>query len=652
VLGALHHALLTLASLALLAAGHRLAAQLSNHPLERIVTAFVLAAATAVIEALALGLLSLGSDPIGLTGAAVATHLVSVAVTRAPDPPTRVLLGREWAALPQNRRAMTGAVAGVALLVVAWPLRFPAIGFDGTVYHLPEIAGWVATGRPGAITSVSYLFPFANYPITNEVALTWATGISRSLVPVVVWSQIMVVMTALAATLGLAAVGVPRVPRFLAAGAVLTTPVLLTQFGTPSTDIAGLGWLVCAAALAAAARHRPGLAPAALVAAGLAIGSKTTTAPLAVGIIVVVGWGARPWAGRQGWALAAGACACLVVGATWSVRNAVTHGWPLWPFASGPGGDPVPRVWRLIEPSLASRPRATVESRVSGYVGLFGGALLLFGAGALAWLARPRRRIALASLATVIAVGLWAVAPSTGQPDTPVFQSNPLATTRYALPAVAAAGAAVALVASTTTRLGWTARALLAAALGWSLLEDLHLSQPSVPALWAVAVAGLGGALLATAAPTRFSLSAKLVGPRVIGLALVGGALLSVPAEGLIRRQADILPGVPGTPAVAWARSQPGYGTPQQISFAGTVIGQFAGERLGHRLLLLPAESRCSEVRARAARSLVVVADAPVFDQLGVRTPAHCLDGLPTAYEDAGTRIFGRLATPTAHGPR
>jgi hypothetical protein len=233
-----------------------------------------------------------------------------------------------------------------------------------------------------------------------------------------------------------------------------------------------------------------------------------------------------------------------------------------------------------------------------------------------------------------------------------VFDANPLATTRYALPAVAAAGVALALGASTATGRSWIARAILATALGWSVLQGLRLEQPSVPEVWALALAGLGGAVLGAAAPTRFSLSAKLAGPVAVGFALLVGASLEIPAGGLIRRQAAILPTLPGTPAVAWAQSQPGYRAPQRIYFAGTMIGQFAGERLEHQLVLLPPSTPCAQVRARAASNLVVAADEPVFRRLGVRTPADCLNGLPAAYEDGGVRVFGRLDAPASRRPR
>src|SRR3954451_21640173 len=66
-----HHALLGVACASLLAAGLRIAARGSERLVDRALAAFVLAVGFAVVEALALGIVRLGSDAVALTVAAV-----------------------------------------------------------------------------------------------------------------------------------------------------------------------------------------------------------------------------------------------------------------------------------------------------------------------------------------------------------------------------------------------------------------------------------------------------------------------------------------------------------------------------------------------------------------------------------------------------
>jgi hypothetical protein len=184
----LQHALLGVACLALLGAGHRVATRIANRLVDRLISAFVFATAAAVLEALCLGVFKLGANPIALPVAAAATYL-GVRAIPARKPSTRELAAAAYRRLSVGQTAGAGALVAVAVLLIAWPLRYPVLGFDGALYHLPEIAAWVKSGQPGSIVSVSYLLPFSNYPVTNEVALTWAAGISHSLVPVLLWTR-------------------------------------------------------------------------------------------------------------------------------------------------------------------------------------------------------------------------------------------------------------------------------------------------------------------------------------------------------------------------------------------------------------------------------------------------------------------------------
>ncbi|HVE69520.1 MAG TPA: hypothetical protein VNB64_13165, partial [Solirubrobacteraceae bacterium] len=272
-----HHALLGAAVAALFGAGSRVAARATAVPLERAVSAVVLAAAAAVTQALALGLVGLGTDPIALGLAAGATWVL--ARWRLPEPPGRGLSTaalERWRELGPAERAALGAAAGALGAWGVWALHRPAIGLDGVVYHLTEIVGWVHSGRPGEIQRITYEYPVGNYPVTNEVLLAWATGLARSFVPGALSTLAALGLALTAGWMGLRALGVARVAAALALAAVVTLPLTVQQLGGPNTDLPALAWLVTAGALCACAARRPALLAVALVAAALAVGTKTT----------------------------------------------------------------------------------------------------------------------------------------------------------------------------------------------------------------------------------------------------------------------------------------------------------------------------------------------------------------------------------------
>ena len=149
-----HHLLLAIAVLALAAAGLRAAATLTAGGLEQATSAGALAAGAAAVQALALGLLGLGTDPWALTGAALVTWVVARATLPRPPRPAGKQLATWWGGLGLAERLALGALAGVGLAWTIFLIRFPAFGWDGVVYHLPEIAKWVQNGTPGSIETV------------------------------------------------------------------------------------------------------------------------------------------------------------------------------------------------------------------------------------------------------------------------------------------------------------------------------------------------------------------------------------------------------------------------------------------------------------------------------------------------------------------
>src|SRR5918999_5271398 len=335
-----HHALFAISVAALAGAGLRAASLAAPAGLDRVVAAVSLAAAAAVIEALALGLAGLGTHPLAATATAVATWVAARRWLPVPDRALRSEFVNWWRGAGAPKRLVVGTVVGLVLAMVAWSLDSPDVGIDGTYYHLPEIVAWVHNGRPGSIEEVTYVYPVGNFPATNEIVLAWSLGLSRSFVPIALWTPFMLALVVAAGWLGLRSLRVPTLPAALAIAAVCSLPAMIDQLNGPLNDVPALAWLVSAAALSAASASRPALLAPAAVAAGLSAGTKTTTLPLAA-LVLVLGLIAHRRRLR-GLALPLGlaAVAALIVGGTSYVRNLVDHGSPFWPWGAAPRGDP------------------------------------------------------------------------------------------------------------------------------------------------------------------------------------------------------------------------------------------------------------------------------------------------------------------------
>src|SRR4051794_37311182 len=290
----LHHALLGVSALALAVAAIRLASLLAETGLARAIAAATFAVAAAVAEAIVLGLFSLGGSTAALTIAALATGAAAIAWLPRPavGPPGEFVAW--WLARGKRERALLGALAGGALAWVAWQLKHPALGFDTVHYHLPEMVIFVQGGQPGSVHDVLPGLPVGNYPLTSEVTVAWAMGIARSFVPVVLWSWLMLALTATSAWAGLRALGVTRPATGLAAAALCTSPWLLAwQSNGSFTDPPALAFLVTCAALTALSARNPRLLAAAILAGGLAVGCKTTVLPFTLLVLALGLWHAR-----------------------------------------------------------------------------------------------------------------------------------------------------------------------------------------------------------------------------------------------------------------------------------------------------------------------------------------------------------------------
>jgi hypothetical protein len=630
-----HHLGLAVAVGALAAGGWRVA---PGAGLERLVGAVVLAAAAAVGEALLLGLVGLGGSSVALVVAALATWGLArgaVRPARGLPAPAELLA---WArGLDRLGAVALGAAGGLACAWSAWLFLHPALGHDMVLYHLPEAIQWVHGGQPGAIDRVISSVPVGSYPLTHEVLLEWGLAIGRSFVWAVLVTALAPVLIAAAGWLGLRALGVDRLVRVVCVAALVSPPaVLASQSGGASLDPAALAWLVCCAALCACAvarREAVLLAPA-VVAAGLAIGTKTTAAPLSLTVLAVAAWLLRRRLSGAVRALGAAGGLALAVGGVWYLRNIVDHGWPLWPFSAAPWGDPRPAIIAHADVKFIDRPGETLSRLDSYYLHHFGGPLLIFcGALAAAVLARSRT-VLFAAAATLVSVFIWMNAPFTGVfGATRIFDIGTGDATRYLLPGAAAAVLTVALASRRGgwLRIGCVVLLTVAAAIG--LRQTFALGFPSAPAV-GTPVAGMlmGGAAAAVLVWGAPRLRVRVwVGPLAGAVAVLAFAALgALAADGFVRRHGET--GTRESPLAAWFAGQPSWRDGSApVSSTWSLVGTLAGDRLQHPLVLVDALDACA--RRRAGGWLVVDRHEAL-----VRHASGC--GVAPGYSDANYQAY------------
>jgi hypothetical protein len=639
---ALHHALLGASALALAAAGVRLASWFAERGLARVLAAAAFATAAAVAEAILLGLVSLGGSTAALTVAAVATGAAAIALLPRPDVPMLGELAAWWRARTVVERAGLGAIAGAGLAWTAWQLRHPAIGFDALHYHLPEMVIFVQGGQPGSVHDVLPGLPVGNYPLTTEVTIGWAMGIARSFVPLVLWPWLTLALTAVSGWAGLRALGTTRLAAGLASAALCSSPWLLGwQSNGSVTDPPALAWLVCCAALCALSRERPALLAPAVVAGGLAIGCKTTVLPFTLVVLALALWAARAGLRPHARALAAALGVAALVGGVWYLRNLFDHGSPFWPIVSTPWGDPVPASVDAVKTSFIDRPGATLDLLGHSYLSRFGGGLLLLAGGVAAPLLAPRRRAVVAAAAVAAGLLLWARSPVTGISTTGTLPETVFSTTRYALPVVAAACAALALAATEARRFRVLAPLVLSAALVVNLVQTFRLGFPVAPSpLTPLAGAAAGAAVAVALAFVPRGVPrphGRARPPAIAVIALAAGALLAIPAAGFMRRQGEARSALVA-PVVQWLAANRAFRDGSSpVATTPAYIGVLAGDRLRHRLEALPRGHACAEAARRAPREWLVVYGGP----LGGVAPATVRPCLPPpAFDNGPITVF------------
>ncbi len=637
-----HSALFVAAVLSLAAGASRVAALAAPAGLERALAAATLAAGAAVLEALGLGLLGLGGDASALAAAAIATWAAARILVPAPaggNLAAQALAG--LAAAPAVVRGLLGAVAGLVLGLLAFDLQHPLVGLDGVAYHLPEIVTWIQGGHPGTIVASIPGVPAGSYPLTNEVLLAWAMGLTASFAPVALWSAVGLGLLLAGGWLALRRLGVAAPGVALALAAVVVAPDFAAELNTPMNDGATLMWLVVTAALTVAAvPDRPRLYAIAVLAGALSIGTKTTGAPLVVLVLVVGALRMRRWSRA---ALALAAAAGLVAGGTWYVRNLIQHGSPFWPLLPGPFGDPVPASLVPADVRFIARPLATLDGRVHDYARLMAGNLVLLFGGIAAFVLAPRtRRVAAASAVTALSLLLWTDAPFTGRGHDAAGDLS-LAVTRYLLPAVACGAAALALAGHRRSAGGRLALAALASALLWSLYQSAQFDFPTLPSA-ARLLAGtvLGAAALIGAGRLRRPRRRAVVLVLAAGCVALAAVGLAAAGPGYVARNAQTDTTF-AAPLLRWFSSQPAFASGSDpIATTAPRIGLLAGDGLRHRLDLIGPREPCVMVRARARQGWVVVLDfAPFLIKFFPRgTAGACLADQRPRFVDGGFRVY------------
>jgi hypothetical protein len=578
-------------------------------------------------------------------------------------PPPEGGVGRELAAwLGRAGPApvlVLGGLGGLAVTWVVWQLRFPLVGGDGLIYHLPIASAWVQNGRPGSIVNVLDGLSVANYPVTNEVLVSWGLAVSRSWVVSSIWSVVLLVVLAGASWTALRTLGVALRERILAVAALCVMPLIVAQLCGPDTDIAALAWLAVTAALAVGAVERPSLIFPAIVGAGLCFGTKTTPAILLLGLAVMA---RRPLGGaardHRLW-LVLSLLAAVVVGGVWSIRDLIVHGSPFWPLEASPWGTPVQASLVSLEPSFLSDPRALIANHGSAYLQTMAGALVLIGGGlGAAGLRRSRAALTVGGLAG-LALLAWAVSPYTG------IESGDYAAgaTRYLLPAIAACTLALVVSARGAGRsLRAGIDAVLGVSIAWSILETAQLGGQFVPGPGTL-VAGLavgGGAaevarrLLvrdrpdssAAATPTPQDRPAARGKPGDTGslagivaagtLAVVAALGLAVASDGYVARHART--GEIDGPVLEAGLPGLGRGT-RPIAIGPATVVMLRGDHLDHPLSVIGGNATCTSLRALLGRATVVLQGEPVTP-IYTRLTA-CLGGLRPEFADEYVDVYG-----------
>jgi hypothetical protein len=512
-------------------------------------------------------------------------------------------------------------------------MRYPGLGADPLYYHLTEAVIWAQRGDAGASHAVMYTFPVEAYPLTDELLVSWVLSASRWLGAASLWAPAMVALAATAAVVGLRRANVGLLPTILAVAAIISLPTWARMMIGPHNDLAAVAWLGCAVTLAAASRACPGMLVPAVVAAGLALGTKTTPAlPLLAAAIVLV---PRPFP-RRAPLLAASAVAVVLAG-VWYARNLALYGSPLWPFVQLPWGDPIPSLYSDASITfLGTIGRSLADDRADMYFdAVAAGPVLLLAAPVAAAVVRTRRVVLAAAVTLVVALA-WGLSPFTGRPSDRSIDFF-FGTERYLIPAFCAAALTLALAVA-DARAG-TRRAitcLLAACVALSAAKALPLGFPYVPSVVTLALGAAAGWVAVRLAPRWAPLGAAIV------LAVVFVRVTDhFGGRHALNRSLDT------SPVIGYVANQPGFETSDDpIHAAPATYSALAGDRLEHDLNFLPRDLGCA--RVLALRGWLVLGTPPVPTRYNPSNPAiACLEreGVDPVFAFERYRVYDRRQT-------
>jgi hypothetical protein len=628
----------------------------------RLLSAAALFAGLATLEPLVLGLVRWGANGFALCSTSVGLFVLgSVAVPRA-DPPLTAQIRHGWASAPHAARALLGAVAALAILWTGYLLTNPFLGSDAETYHLAEPGMWLHNGRPGSMVVTHVGLPVHAYPRGAEVLYTWFIAMART--PVAL-DPVMVALALLLVTatfLGLRQLGAEPLTSALAGVSLLLIPISWTEIAGPDTDLVALVWLMTAAALCVGALAEPGLFWLGLLAAGLAVGTKTTTAFLAAVLVLVTLTFVRRRL-MPTWRLSLIGFAGVVLGVCWPTENLIIFGAPIYPFSSFPAGPPVPPVISTFGASFLSNPSGAI--RVAGYSGYgragAGGLILVaslvpLGIWAAIHMARrsgsPGRdkgsaAIVLALLALAIAeLVLWGSSPFTGWSGHPGAEPLVLAGLRYLLPGFAPGAIALAL-ASRERRLRLWSIAGLGLAVGADLWRGSAIGYPYRPTGLVILAVLVGGALLGLAVRLSLSRPSALARWNALLWAPLPFALiaLAVPSSTYLSRHLAVSARtkVDQTALLRWLAAQPGWAHGDAPVFVGPDADvTLMGAHFQHPLALVDAGTPCAVVRTDATHGWLIITWVPNGGVFQIPYPTeYCALGLTPAYRSGLTVVYG-----------
>jgi hypothetical protein len=436
--------------------------------------------------------------------------------------------------------------------------------------------------------------------------MSWLIGLSRSLLPLTLWTFAAFSLFCAAMWRAFRLLGAPAWVAGLGVSATALVTPAVVQLNGPNNDVVTVAWLACCAALCLSAlRDQPGLIAPAIVAGSLAVGTKTSALPLA---LVAIGFALASNRRRLRSALApiaAATAVAVVVGGVWYIRNLIDHGSPLWPFVAAPWGTAEPPAFVRLGRSLLGTPPQLLRPFLRPLIvdTIPGGVLLLAGVS-IVLIARIRRALVLGALA-VVALLLWLNAPFTGVPDDPAYASVVLGGTRYALPVFAVAAAAIAAAAAKPGIARWLAGAVFSLATLASLVRIQQIGSPLVPELPLLLVGILAGAGICTVIGIR-RISAPVMLRRIpqpVFAVLLAGilAVLSAPvADGYTLRSAAALADTNVAPLVQWVNTRPDWeSTDDQLWMTNQLIGTLSGDEAQHLVSLAPAGEDCEATLER-----------------------------------------------------